>query len=84
MMKKKNKYQDDDRTTTLADPQLERALLVSILSHVAATGYTMTLRTFLTDDDFTDEQNCNVWRWCKACIEKGQDVNNLNVYFWSY
>ena len=80
MMKKKNKYQDDDRTTTLADPQLERALLVSILSHVAATGYTMTLRTFLTDDDFTDEQNCNVWRWCKACVDKGQDVNNLNVY----
>lgn len=80
MAKKRNKYNDDDRVTTLVDPQLERALLVAILSHVAATGYVMSLRNVLTDEDFTEESNLNVWHWCKACVDKAQDVNLLNVY----
>ena len=78
-MKRKNKH-TEDYTTTLVDPQLERALLVAILSHVAATGYVMTLQSFMVDDDFTDEENLNVWLWCKACVDKGQEVNMVNVY----
>lgn len=79
-MKRKQKYNDDERTTTLVDPQLERALLVAILAHVSATGYTMSLRNVLTDEDFTEEYNRNVWLWCKACVDKAQEVNMLNVY----
>ena len=79
-MTRKKKYQDEDRVTTLVDPQLERALLVAILSHVAATGYVMSLRNVLTDEDFTNEDNLNVWHWSLSCVDKAQDVNLLNVY----
>jgi replicative DNA helicase len=81
MTRKRNKYNDDDeRTTTLADPQLERALLVAILSHVNSTGYTMALQNTLSDDDFVDEQHRLVWQWCKGCADKGQEVNLLNLF----
>lgn len=80
MTKRKTYKDDDERTTTLVDAQLERALLVAVLSHAAATGYTMTLRNVLQDDDFADEGNRQVWQWCKACVDKAQEVNMLNVY----
>lgn len=79
-MRRKNKYSDDERLTTLVDPQLERALLVAILAHANATGYTMSLRNVMSDEDFTEDENRNAWLWCKACIDKGQEVNMLNVY----
>lgn len=77
---KSKKFVNVDHYTSLEDTQLERALLISILSHVNSTGYTMTLRNFLEDDDYTDEQNQQTWQWCKACVDKGQEVNIVNVY----
>lgn len=77
----KPKYQEaEQHETALTDPQLERALLVAILSHVNATGYVVALRGVVMDEDFSDEEHANVWRWCKACAEAGQEVNLVNVY----
>lgn len=80
IMAKSKKYINLEHRTTLEDAQIERAFLVALLGHVAATGYTMTLRNVLDDDDFSDDDNQRTWQYCKGCLDKGQEVNMVNVY----
>ena len=77
---KRYNQSDEQEVTLLQDEQLERGLLASLLVNANSYSIIRALRMFLTDDDFTDEENRFTWLLMNGCVDNSQEVNMINVY----
>lgn len=63
-----------------AEAQIERSLIMTILASDNGTGHAKILKTYLREDDFTDESHRDAWRVIESVLDKGQEVNMVNVF----
>lgn len=75
-MAKNNNLSD----STFSDTQIERSLIMSLLTDDNGTGHAKALKTYLLEDDFTDESHRNMWRIMMAVVNDGQNINMVNVH----
>jgi len=66
--------------SALSDTQIERSLIMSLLTDDNGTGHAKALKTYLLEDDFTDERHREMWRVIKAVLDDGQAINMVNVH----
>ena len=75
-MAKNNNLSD----SAFSDTQIERSLIMSLLTDDNGTGHAKALKTYLLEDDFTDESHRNMWRIMMAVVNDGQNINMVNVH----
>ena len=75
-MAKSNNLSD----SAFSDTQIERSLIMSLLTDDNGTGHAKALKTYLLEDDFTDESHRNMWRIMMAVVNDGQNINMVNVH----
>lgn len=62
------------------DTQIERSLIISLLADDGGTGHAKMLKTYLLEDDFSDDMNRDMWRIIVSLIDNSQMVNLVNVH----
>ena len=78
MAKKQNN--NKEHTASLVDTQLERALLVALMTDIYATEHVRSLVGMIQPEDFTQQEFCNVWKVMAKCYDQGKEISPINIF----
>lgn len=78
MAKKQNN--NKEHTASLVDTQLERALLVALMTDIYATEHVRSLVGMIQPEDFTDTDFCEVWKVMAKCYDQGKEISPINIF----
>lgn len=78
MAKKQNN--NKEHTASLVDTQLERALLVALMTDIYATEHVRSLVGMIQPEDFTDTEFGDVWKVMAQCYDQGKEISPINIF----
>ena len=69
-----------EHTASLVDTQLERALLVALMTDIYATEHVRSLVGMIQPEDFTQQEFCDVWKVMAKCYDQGKEISPINIF----